>query len=215
MKTMRRLLIVTVALALPLAVAGTAAGGDLEQFCADRPEHPRCQEDPAPPDQSVAGFSCAEAAVYYGLADRLEVWAPDPAGEVLAVTLTPEEPAVCIDLLNETPGSFTVDVVDPGSAGGVSASIRDSHPGDFCSGGTPSINPKKSESSLPLGTMPAATLNACGQQYGEADLDAAGEIAFETWEADPAVADPMVFMLRYGKSGPTTVDLTVTFTPAP
>jgi hypothetical protein len=213
---MRRLLIVAVALALPLSVAGIAAGGDLEAFCADRPDHPRCQEDPdppAPPDFDVAGFSCAEAAVYYGLPDRLEVWAPDPAGDLLEVTLTPEESAVCIDLMNPVAGSFTVDVIDPGSAGGVSASIRDSHPGDFCSGGTPSINPKKGELSLPLGVMPAATLNACGLEYGEADLDASGEVAFETWEANPAVADPMVFMLRYGKSGPTTVVLEVTFTP--
>ena len=122
---------------------------------------------------------------------------------------------MCIDLLNEAAGSFTVAVIDPGSAGGVSASIRDSHPGDFCSGGTPSINPKKGELSLPLGVMPAATLNACGTEYGEADLDDAGEILSATWDADPAVPDPLVFLLGYGKSGPTTVQLEVTFEPIP
>ena len=63
--------------------------------------------------------------------------------------------------------------------------------------------------------MSAGTLNACGTEYGEADLDDAGEVLFETWEADPAVDDPMVFMLRCGKSGPTTVVLEVTFEPIP
>ena len=64
------------------------------------------------------------------------------------------------------------------------------------------------------GTIPTATLNACGEEYSEATLED-GEIVFETHAADPDTADPLVLSIYYGKSGPTTVVFDVTFTPAP
>ena len=90
-------LIVAVVLAMPLWVAGTATGGvDCSKYPAGHPL--ACPEEPpedpppsTPPDSGVAGFSCAEAVVYYGNDIRLDAWEPDPEGEVLAVTLTPED----------------------------------------------------------------------------------------------------------------------------
>jgi hypothetical protein len=159
-------------------------------------------------------MSCAEAG-----ADPRMVWSPDPAGEVLSgVTLTPEASLMCIDLLNGVPGTLEIVVTDPGRAGSLAASIRDSHPGDWCTDppGSFAIGLKKGESQVTIpGIIPAATLNACGEEYSEAEFDGDGNLVSQTWERDPAVADPLVFGISYGKSGPTTVVVDVTFTPSP
>ena len=205
MRTTRRLPIIAVVLALPLALASWAAAAP-----GAAPAKKPVPTTSVPPVEHPPGMSCAEAAVYYGLEDALMTWSPQD-GEVLPVTLDADTPSVCIDLFNEAPGTFTLAVTNPGSAGVLSASIRDSHPGDFCTAGTPGISLKKGETKLDLGEIPAATLNACGTEYSEADIDDDGNLVSQTWDQDAAVEDPLAFMIFYGRSGPTTVGLTVTF----
>jgi hypothetical protein len=221
MRTTRRLLTVAVVLAVPLWVAGTAVGGDLDAFCEKNPDHAKCQDDPplttttVPSAEGPSGFSCAETAVVYGIEDPLlTTWAPE-GFDTIEVTLTPNQKAMCIDLLTATAGAFTIDVTEPGTAGELSVSVRDSNPGDRCDSDTQGIDLRKGQRQLVIdGTIPAATLNACGSEYGEADIDEDGTVVFQTWIPDPTVPDPLVLHIFYAKSGPTTVGLTVTFTPA-
>jgi hypothetical protein len=122
---------------------------------------------------------------------------------------------MCVDLLNSVSGTFTIDVDDPGTAGELSANVRDSNPGDLCSFGVQAIDIRKGQRQLVINrTIPPATLNACGTEYSEADIDESGRVVDQTWDPNPLVADPLVLFIYYGKSGPTTVELTVTFEPA-
>jgi hypothetical protein len=222
MRTTRQLLVMAMAVALPLWVAGTALGGDLDGFCEKNPDHVKCQDDPPIPTTTVpstehpSGLSCAETAVVLEIDNPLLMaWGPGTP-DTIEVTLTPDHKAVCMDLSNTAAGTFTIDVADPGAAGELSASVRDSNPGDLCNSRTQSIDLRKGQRQLVIDrTIPAATLNACGSEYGEADIDDAGQIVYQTLDIDPGVPDPLVFHLFYSKSGPTTVDFTVTFTPVP
>ena len=119
------------------------------------------------------------------------------------------------NLLNSVAGTLTIDVTEPGSAGELASSVRDSNPGDLCNSSTQAIDLRRGERQLTIDrTIPAASLNACGTGYGEADIDEGGTVVSRTWDRDPLVPDPLVLHIFYGKSGPTTVDLEVTFEPA-
>jgi DNA-directed RNA polymerase specialized sigma24 family protein len=183
------------------------------------PTHAKCWDGPpatttGPSPEGPSGFSCAETAVVFEIADPLlTAWGPD-GFDTLDVALTPDHKAMCIDLSNTTAGTVTIDVIEPGAAGELSASVRDSNPGDLCNSSTQAIDLRKGERQLVIDrTIPVATLNACGTEYGEAGIDGSGRVIDQTWDQDPLVPDPLVFHVFYGKSGPTTVLLEVTFEP--
>jgi hypothetical protein len=240
MNTTRRLLIMAVVLALPLWIAGSAVGGDLDAFCAAHPEHSKCPDEPPStstvPDttttttsvavQDAPGLSCEDAAVFYGMDFDTMQWSPSAWGEVFnpdntnppGLTLTNK--IVCIDLLTAAEAVLTVEVTDPGSAGQLMVNLRDSHPGDWCSI-TQFLDLKKAQPPLIL-TVPAsndesgfeaippATINACGTGISEATLDENDEIASQIFEAT-GEADPLALLISYGRSGPTTVKVQVTY----
>jgi hypothetical protein len=234
-----------VVLALPLWIAGNALGG---VDCSKYPDggHPACPPPEEPPEdpsttttvpdttttttavtvQDAPGLSCEDAAVFYGLDFGTMQWSPSAWGEVFnpddtnppGLTLTNK--IVCIDLLTAAEAVFTVEVIDPGSAGQLMVNLRDSHPGDWCSI-TQFLDLKKAKPPLTL-TLPAeddgsgfeaippATVNACGTGISEATLDDDGEIASQTFEAT-GEADPLALLISYGRSGPTTVKVQVTY----
>jgi hypothetical protein len=134
------------------------------------------------------------------------------------------ESGICVDISNGVSGKFEVDVenVDGAKKSNVLyALIKDSHPGDHC--GTVSGEPG-SALNLDLGRdeftgtitgVPAATLNACGIEYSEAEVveqnnDGEWLVVNPTTEQD-GTADPLVLMLGItGKPG-VTADVTITF----
>lgn len=227
MKTTHRTLIFAVAFALPMW-AVTSASGTPEKDCADPKweNHPICQTTtssttvttlPTDPAAHPPGLSCVEADWAPVMEWDLDEWS---AGTARAVTLTESDPFVCIDVLNSQPAVLTIEVTDPGGARLFTANLRDSHPGDKCSD-TQFLDLKKSPPpwTMQLGAtgskydrVPAATVNACGTEYSEADLDAAGNVVFETFE-QTGEPDPTVLSFGYMRSGPTTVHLSITYEP--
>lgn len=225
MRRTHRTLILALAFALPMWAVASASGAP-EKDCDDRKweNHPVCQTAtssttlttaPTDPPGHPPGLSCAEADWAPVLIWDLDEWIQ---GTVRTVTLTESDAFVCIDLLNSQPVILTIEVTDPGGARLFTANVRDSHPGDKCSD-THFLDLKKSqppwtmklgESGSVYDRIPAATVNACGTEYSEADLDAAGNVIFETFE-QTGEPDPIAFAFGYMRSGPTTVQLSITY----
>jgi hypothetical protein len=229
MRTTRRLLIIVAVLALPLWIAGSAVGG-VDCTNLKFADNPQCATTTVPDTTTTTavakpnyapGLSCDDAVVFYDADFTTMQWSPSESGETLGVLLTK---ATCIDLLTTEAAIFTIDVIDPGAAGQLMVNLRDSHPGDWCSL-TQFLDLKKAQPPLTL-TLPAeddesgfdaippATVNACGTGISEATLDESGEIASQTFEAT-SEADPLALLITYGRSGPTTVELQVTYQPVP
>jgi hypothetical protein len=125
MRTMKRLLIVSVALALPLWAAGTAAGGDLETFCDKNPNHAKCQDEPPedPPPGPLLPSSCADSG-----------WESPLDGSLLISSTVSES---CQDVAGVVPGA---EFLFEFAAGGDTIrtffvlGVRNSVPGDWCRG---------------------------------------------------------------------------------
>jgi hypothetical protein len=180
------LLIVAVAIGMAIPAA------------AGKPTKPE-PSSPAP----VPGFSCVDAAVYYGIGEAGDPW----NGEgTRTVTLTRDRPNVCIDLSNDAAGSLVVTVKSPfNGVRTVTANARDSSPGDHCAPGLV-LNLRKDVAGT-IEDIPEATLNACGTDYSEAHFE--GDDVVEIWEVDPDVDDPLAVGVGiFGKpAGPVNVTL--------
>jgi hypothetical protein len=110
-------LIIAVVLAVPLWVAGVAAGGDLEAFCRDHPDHAKCQEDP-----STTTTTTPEPPLL------------QPCETVTTLGLTGSLFFECdwtLDNDGSPTGTVTV-TVEGGDIDRVVAMVRDSDPGDIC-----------------------------------------------------------------------------------
>jgi hypothetical protein len=164
MTTGKRLLVLAIAMATALAFATTATA---KKPTTTRPSHPD-------------GMTCAQAYAEGWRDSPAEVW--DGRG-TKTVTVTYLAETVCIDLSNDAPATFTVSVNDVGATELV-AGIRDSHPGDFCAwytgidlvnvdGGTfvvpepGNLVPDPFNPGEYFAEIPAATVNACGDEYNE------------------------------------------------
>ena len=135
--------------------------------------------------------------------------------------MTSGEVLPCIDFLSTTAGSFTVTVtsVEPEAKRNsvLAIVVKDSHPGDHC--GAVVDDPERSalnlnlrnESSGTIGGVLAATLNACGTRFAEAELD--GNEVVNSTTAQTDTLDPLAIMfLVTGKPG-ITANITLHFEP--
>jgi hypothetical protein len=177
-----------------------------------------------------AGFSCVEYEnIAPKAAGRLLIWENLQYGDSLSLegehALTSGK-SVCVDIWNSEPGSFNVEVKEADGAKRNSilfALIKDSHAGDHCGQavGAPGsalnigLNDEFDEGELAgdITGVPAATINACGIEYSEADVqnvDGQWVVVNPTIVQD-GTRDPLVLGLGItGKPG-VTADVTITY----
>ena len=230
-----RMLILAAALTLLLTLVTTAIAAPPECKKKD-PDYPNCATPPPPttvaPGPLGVGLSCEDyAALNPGTIEPL-TW---NAGGEESQFASPEEPlpvtsgevAPCIDFLSTTAGSIAVTVtsVEPEAKRNsvLATVVKDSHPGDHC--GAVVDDPERSALNLNLanvdketgtieGTIfgvPAATLNACGTPFAEAELQ--GNEVVNSTTAQNGTPDPLAIMfLMTGKPG-ITANITLHFKP--
>ena len=178
------------------------------------------------PSPLGVGLSCEDyAALNPGTIEPL-TW---NAGDEESQFASPEEPlpvtsgevAPCIDFLSTTAGSFTVTVTsvepEPKRNSVLATVVKDSHPGDRCGAvvndperSALNLNPKY-ETTGTIGAVPAATLNACGTAFAEAELQ--GNEVVNSTTAQDGTPDPLAIMfLLTGKPG-VTANITLHFRP--
>jgi hypothetical protein len=228
MKTTKRLLIILAVLALPLWIAGSAAGG---VDCDKYPDggHPLCPppDDPTPttePDTTTTtsassdalfGLTCAEYDLAHGLAeiplDNRDMTDPFSFDVTVAAGL-----GVCIDVYGAAAGTWDMSADWEGSVREVFQSLRDSVPGDFCAGGNRwRVKDLKGLSDLAWSVTPAggSFLNACGSQFKDGS---AIELVDGDWQVvvNPdgtysgttdatGEAHPLALVLGYNGSAPS------------
>jgi hypothetical protein len=174
MNTLRRVLLVLVVLALPMATATAAVG---------KPKPP----PPTTPEPTLGGYTCEESG--FDQSGINWFWDTDnhPTGFRFTLTLEGRSDGVCIDVPlgdwtgeswgpNVTAGVWTVKVTDyQGKISRLLLVPRDSlGPGDSCGGADLRQPDLAATYELPLPVdprhedgIPAATVNACGTQFGE------------------------------------------------
>lgn len=238
MKKTARILVLTASLALLLALVSTASAGSDKCHKHD-PDCPTTTTVPPTtttttttvvPGSLGVGLSCADYATLNGGVFEVESWDTNiesqfpPSASPESFRLTSGRNA-CIDISGTTGGSFTVKVtsVDPEPKKNtiLYALIKDSHPGDHC--GTAEGDPRsalnlnlenETDGEIVDGEIvdvPAATLNACGTGYAEAEVQG-NEVVNPTIDRDDT-PDPLAFMLGItGKPG-ITASITLTYTP--
>jgi hypothetical protein len=164
----------TMTLALLLTVVGPASGGP-DVDCLDKPNHPLCQ-DPEPPDHPD-GATCeadlGDGGAWMAATDEFRVEFSDKM--------------YCVDWTTTKEAEWRITVTGPKV---VRATVRDSHPGDFCWLSENTWQPVADGSGWTTVTnlIPEAAIDACGTEY----LDVADP---------PEKAIPYVLTLSYrGKS---------------
>jgi hypothetical protein len=186
MKTTKRLLIILAVLALPLWIAGSAAGG---VDCGKYPDggHPLCPppDDPTPttepdtttttaPSDALFGLTCAEYDLAHGLAE-IPLDNRDMTDQYSFDVTVAAGLGVCIDVYGAAAGTWDLAAEWEGSVRGVFQSLRDSVPGDFChdcngwrvkdlkglSDLSWTVTPMDATTAEPAGSF----LNACGSQF--------------------------------------------------
>ena len=181
-KTFRFGVLMTMTLALLLTVVGPAVGGP-EVDCDLKPNHPFCQ-DPGPlPDHPDGGTCEADLG-----ADGAWMAATDGFGVEFS------DKMYCVDWTTTKEAKWRITVSGPKD---VRATVRDSHPGDFCwlSENTWQAvdTPDGPGWTTVTNLIPEAAIDACGTEY----LDIADP---------PDKAIPYVLTLSYrGKSSGVVV----------
>jgi len=230
-----RMLILAAALTLLLALVATANAAAPECKKKD-PGYPNCPTTTTVPPTTTtvapgprAGFSCEEYVKLNAsdpnprIGDPLTwntevsgtfVFDPDSNGELKSGLGT------CIDFSSTAGGELTVTIDSVDSRAGrnsiLYALVKDSHAGDHCGTaedgpGSALILSLKTDAAGTIGDIPAATVNACGTGYAEADIEWNGEDG--EWVVYPIIAredthDPLVIML--GISGRPGITANVT-----
>lgn len=229
MKKATRILVLAASLALLLALMSTANAAlgkcnPKKEDCSTTPTTPTPTTTAVPGPLGV-GLSCADyAALNPGTVAPL-TW---NAGDEESQFASPEEPlpvtsgevAACIDFLSTTVGSLTVTVTsvepEPKRNSVLTTLVKDSHPGDHC--GTAQGEPGSAlnlnldtENNGTINNVPAATLNACGTAFAEAELQ--GNEVVNPSTAQDGTPDPLAIMfLVTGKPG-ITANITLQFEP--
>lgn len=112
---MKRLIILLVVLGLLMAFPATAGAGP---DCEEKPDHHLCGGGDPPDGELKPGYTCPEY---------------NPEVGAFIVTLTAENPSVCIDwdpdTVIETEWEFSISASD---ARMLWMAVKDSQPGDFC-----------------------------------------------------------------------------------
>lgn len=222
-----RMLTLAAVLTLLLALVATATAAPAK--CNPKKQDCPTTTTTVMPGPLGVGLSCEDyAALNPGTIEPL-TW---NAGDEESQFASPEEPlpvtsgevAPCIDLLSTTAGSFTVTVTsvepEPKRNSVLATVVKDSHPGDRCgavvndperSALNLNLNPKY-ETTGTIGGVPAATLNACGTAFAEAELQ--GNEVVNSTTAQDGTPDPLAIMfLLTGKPG-VTANITLHFRPA-
>lgn len=159
---MKRIWIMLLAVALALAMAAPAGAG--KPNCDDPDsEHPACQGE-EPGDELPMGGTMCDPAEYPPGIDGVQ-------SENFTFTLEGKKPYACIDVMTAIAGPWEVTVTGEG-ARYLGLIPRDSiAPGDSCGG--PLL---RSEANIYTasphilgynGSVPAATINACGTEWAE------------------------------------------------
>lgn len=130
--------LMAIALALLLAVSGPAAG---EPDCEDPKfaDNPHCQ-DPGPLPDHPGGGTCEASG---------DAWIAATDG----FTHTFNDKLLCVDWTTTEQTSWTIEL---SGARSFYASVRDSHPGDFC---------WNISDGLEIPNLPIAAIDACGTEY--------------------------------------------------
>jgi len=160
------IMLLVVAVGIILAIPA----GATPPLCSDNPNHPRCiPEDPVepPPDEPLAGLTCAEAAPPPQSVGNVIF---DCSGDCSTFDLVLEPKwNTCIDV-ESTEGRWKITVGEWGDAYEIAVAVQDSvAPGDACWGGCAGggiITPDHPEL---LVDTPASTLDACGLDFGDGD----------------------------------------------
>ena len=231
MKNATRILMLAASLALLLALVSTAnaAPGKCnpkKEDCSTTTTTPTPTTTVVPGPLGV-GLSCADYAALHpegGVAPLTWNLDENSTFPVFEAALTSGANATCIDVLGAAAGSYTVEVksVDPQPKRNsiLYTLVKDSHPGDHC--GTAQGEPGSAlnlnltnETDGTINNVPAATLNACGTDYTETDVEWNSKEA--EWVIIPTTTqddtpDPLAIMLGItGKPG-ITANITLTYT---
>lgn len=158
-KTFRLGVLMTMTLALVLTAVGAASGGpDVDdEYCKNKPNHPLCQ-DPGPlPDHPDSG-TCEEAWPHP------DAWTA--ATDEFRVEFS--DKMYCVDWTTTKEAEWRITVSGPKVVG---ATVRDSHPGDFCwlSENTwqPVVTSDGPGWTTVTNSMPEAAIDACGTEYSD------------------------------------------------
>jgi hypothetical protein len=202
------------------------------------PPHASCKTDDTPPTTTTTpgplgvGLSCEDyAELKLGSVEPM-AWdtgageSQFPTDEPLLVTSGEVLP--CIDFWSTVAGRITVTVtsVEPEAKRNsvLAAVVKDSHPGDHCGAvvGDPEHsalnlnlrNENESSDTISSGTIQgieAATLNACGTRFAEAELDGNEVVNATTDQTDKPNPLAITFLMT-GKPG-ITANITLHFKP--
>ena len=211
---MRRFWILLIVAAMAMALAAPATG----KGKPDNPGNPNPSE--VLPQE---GFSCAD---YEKIApeayEEARVWDVSLSKSMSVEPLTSGGSSICVDISGSESGSFNIDVqnVDGTKRNSILfALIKDSHPGDHCGqavgapGSALNLRLHDGEVAGIITGVPAATINACGIEYSEADLeyvDGEWVVVNPTIDQDET-PDPLVLVLGItGKLG-VTAKVTITY----
>jgi hypothetical protein len=218
MRTTRRLPIIAVVLALPLALASWAAaapGAAPTKKPTTTTTIPDTTTTTSASSDALFGLTCAEYALAEGMAD-IPLDNRDMADPYsFDVTVGPG-PGACIDVYGAAAGTWDLTAAWEGSVRDVFQSLRDSVPGDFCAGCNQwRVKDLKGLSDLAWSVTPAggSFLNACGSQFKDGSQIALVEGEWQvvvnpdgtysgTTEAT-GDAHPLALVLSYNGSAPS------------
>lgn len=163
---MRRIWIMLVVVALGVAIAAPATA---KVDCDLRPDHPACQEE-EPGDELPMGGTMCDPAEYPKNPDG-SFQIEGVQSEDFAFTLEGKKPGTCIDVLTSIAGPWEVTVTGEGARYLVLIPRDSIAAGDSC-GGYLLRNAANIYGASPHilgydGTVPAATINACGTEFAE------------------------------------------------
>lgn len=143
-----------IAVALLLILAGPAAGGP-DVDCELRPNHPNCQ-DPGPLPDHPDGATCEASG---------DAW----IAETDEFTAEFTDKIFCVDWTTTKEAVWRITVWPNGSKASAWATIRDSHPGDFCwraeNTWQPIDTPQGPALTTVTNSIPIADIDACGTEY--------------------------------------------------
>ena len=141
-------------LLMVLATMGPAVGGpDID--CNARPDHPHCQ-DPGPlPDHPDGGTCEASGDAWIAATDDFSVEFTDKL--------------LCVDWTTTKEATWRITIRPDGSKLSAFATVRDSHPGDWCwrADGGWDITPDGGALTAVMDGIPIASVDACGLEYSD------------------------------------------------
>jgi hypothetical protein len=152
--TKRSGFLLTMVLLLLLTAVGPAAGGQAID-CGARPDHPHCQ-DPGPlPDHPDGGTCEASNDAWIAATDEFTVEFTDKL--------------LCVDWTTTKQADWRITVWPNGTRESVWATVRDSHPGDWCwraEDTWQAIDTAQGRAlTAVMDSIPVAAIDACGAEY--------------------------------------------------